>query len=65
MPLMHGRGKKAISSNIKKLRAEGYGEQQSIAIAMSEAGESKDKKKHTKHEKSESKAKEKSEKKED
>lgn len=47
MPLMQGKSQAAKSSNIKKLRDEGYPEKQSIAIAYSEAGEkkSKDKKK--------------------
>ena len=41
MPLKKGKSNKAVSSNIKTLRGEGYPEKQSIAIAMSEAGRSK------------------------
>ncbi len=42
MPLKTGSSKEAISSNISKLRHEGYPQKQSIAIAMSKAGKSKD-----------------------
>lgn len=48
MPLMQGKSKKAMSSNISKLRHEGYPEKQSIAIAYSEAGESNKAKKKKK-----------------
>ena len=44
MPLIKGKSKKAISTNISELRNSGYPEKQSIAIAMSEAGKSKPKK---------------------
>lgn len=47
MPLMHGKSKEVVSSNISELRHSGYPEKQSIAIAMSKAGKSK--KKHKKH----------------
>ena len=33
-PLKKGRSRKAISSNIRRLRREGYSQQQAIAIAM-------------------------------
>tara|TARA_R110001606_G_scaffold78326_1_gene181196 strand:+ start:3423 stop:3596 length:174 start_codon:yes stop_codon:yes gene_type:complete len=35
MPLTPGKSKKAIATNIKKLRAEGYPQAQAVAIAMS------------------------------
>jgi len=41
MPLKKGKSKKTISSNIRKLRHEGYPERQSVAIAMTKAGKSK------------------------
>lgn len=40
MPLKQGSSDKSVSSNIKKLRKEGYPQKQAIAIAMSEAGRS-------------------------
>lgn len=45
MPLHAGKSQKVVSSNIKKLREEGYPQKQSIAIALSEAGLSNKKKK--------------------
>lgn len=45
MPLAKGKSKSAISSNIKTEMAAGKPQKQSIAIAMSEAGMSKKKKK--------------------
>jgi hypothetical protein len=45
MPLKKGKSKKVIGENISELRRSGRPEKQSIAIAMSEAGKSKKKKK--------------------
>jgi len=41
MPLTRGKSKKAVSSNIRKLREEGYKQDQAVAIALSTAGKSK------------------------
>jgi uncharacterized protein YdaT len=41
MPLKKGSGKKAVSSNIRILRGEGYKPKQAVAIAMSKAGKSR------------------------
>ena len=48
MPLMKGSSKKAISKNISELERSGRKPAQAIAIAMSEAGKSKPKKKSKK-----------------
>lgn len=45
MPLEKGKSKKAFSKNIKTEMAAGKSQRQSIAIAYSEAGEKKKKKK--------------------
>ena len=45
MPLKKGKSDKVVSENIRELRQSGRPEKQSIAIAMSEAGRSKKKKK--------------------
>lgn len=48
MPLKKGKSDETVNSNIARLRKEGYPEKQSVAIAYSEAGRSKNKKQKNK-----------------
>ena len=41
MPLRKGRGKKAVSANIRTLMHEGRPQKQAVAIAMSRAGKAR------------------------
>ena len=41
MPLKKGKGHQAVSSNIRRLRKEGYPIKQAIAIALDMAGKKK------------------------
>ena len=44
MPLKKGKGKKVVGENIRELMHKGYEQTQAIAIALSQSGRSKKKK---------------------
>lgn len=41
MPLKSGQSNKTVSSNVSKLRHEGYPQKQAVAISLSKAGRSR------------------------
>lgn len=45
MPLRRGTSNETVSSNIRKLREEGYPQKQAVAIALEKAGKSRKRRK--------------------
>lgn len=45
MPLRRGSSNETVSSNIRKLRDEGYPQKQAVAIALDKAGKSRKRRK--------------------
>ena len=43
MPLKKGKTRKVVRANIKKMRAEGYPQEQAVAASLSTAGKAKKK----------------------